>query len=267
VKRTGSEAEEELSRREKDFLTYFGYLNDRLINHFSCACQSATDIILYHGRMFITDRYICFSSHIIKEYLKVIPFSDITNIVKKNTALVFSNAIGVTHKKGSEFFTSFLHRDKVFDLISTLWRKNKGEEKLGINIRSLIKQEQKAAKPQPDNSFPERKKSTGYTGSSDIPIEPNSPRDILPEVLQSVPSNVVIPNTTLKSPPNSPPTKTEQKDENQENQENPKDEELVSPVTKRTTSEHPLDLILLKSGKPKKNNSKTGSNNPRRNFT
>lgn len=32
VRTKSSDPEEDLSRREKDFLTYFGYLNDRLIN-------------------------------------------------------------------------------------------------------------------------------------------------------------------------------------------------------------------------------------------
>jgi hypothetical protein len=36
---------------------------------FSCACQGNTDHILRHGRMFITEHYICFSSHILGVYL------------------------------------------------------------------------------------------------------------------------------------------------------------------------------------------------------
>ena len=45
-----------------------------------------------------------------------------------------------------------MNRDKVFDLIVTLWNKTKGEQSLGINLKKLIKQELEASKPQPDTS-------------------------------------------------------------------------------------------------------------------
>jgi len=35
---------------------------------FSCACQGHSDHILRHGRMFISEHYICFSSHILGAY-------------------------------------------------------------------------------------------------------------------------------------------------------------------------------------------------------
>jgi hypothetical protein len=84
----------------------------------------------------------------------VIPFSDVNNIAKKSTALLFNNAIGVTHKNGSEFFTSFMNRDLVFDLLNTLLNKSQGEESLGINLRTLIKMEKDAIKPPPAPGTP-----------------------------------------------------------------------------------------------------------------
>ena len=144
-----------------------------------------------------------------------------------------------------EFFTSFLHRDKVFDLISTLWRKNKGEESLGINIRSLIKQEQQAAKPQPDSSVPETRKKSITTADTTEPQEPVatalSPRETSPEPAPSAPV-VVQTNSTETSPTSHPeePVVTEERHTAEKNQ-------------RKTSLQHPLDLNLLRSGsKPKK---------------
>ncbi|MFN7013578.1 MAG: GRAM domain-containing protein, partial [Bacteroidia bacterium] len=39
------------------------------IEHYSCACKLESDLMLRHGRMFLSEHHICFSSHIIDSYI------------------------------------------------------------------------------------------------------------------------------------------------------------------------------------------------------
>lgn len=78
--------------------------------------------------------------------------------MKKNTAILFQNAIGVTHENGSEFFTSFLQRDKAFDLLNTLWHKAQGEKSLGIDLQQM--KEEKIKHKQAPRNNPEGSKGS-----------------------------------------------------------------------------------------------------------
>ena len=61
---------------------------------FSCAVETT---MLLHGRMYVTNNFLCFYSNIFGVEKKIrIPFSHITLITKENTALVIPNAIAIT---------------------------------------------------------------------------------------------------------------------------------------------------------------------------
>ena len=61
---------------------------------FSCAVDSK---ILRHGRMYLTDKYLCFYSSIFSSEKKIrLPLCQIISISKENTVLVLRNAISVT---------------------------------------------------------------------------------------------------------------------------------------------------------------------------
>lgn len=108
-----------------------------VMTDFSCAVESK---ILLHGRMYVTQKFICFYSNLFGLEKKVqhtrpvhargfvgqecwrltatgpgatqirIPYSHVTCITKENTALVIPNAIAIiTHKK-EYIFRSFWDR-------------------------------------------------------------------------------------------------------------------------------------------------------------
>ena len=103
---------------------------------FSCAYQS--DKLLYHGRMYVSRNYVCFHSQIFKKTIvrcparllyvassfprvhvmsllwlllpqKILEFKDIQDVQKKNTAIVFPNALELTAKNRKVFPPPPLH--------------------------------------------------------------------------------------------------------------------------------------------------------------
>jgi hypothetical protein len=75
------------------------------------------------GRMYISQNFVCFTSNIFGYKINLsIPFSNITSLEKKYTALVVPNAIEITCKDGQvHFFGSFLFRDQTYKILETLW--------------------------------------------------------------------------------------------------------------------------------------------------
>ncbi len=60
---------------------------------FTCAVEST---VLLHGRMYITNRFICFYSNLFGLEKKIrIPYSHIKNITKESTAYMIPNAISI----------------------------------------------------------------------------------------------------------------------------------------------------------------------------
>lgn len=81
------------------------------VDDFTCAVQSN---IILHGRMYVTDRFLCFYSNLFGLEKKIrIPYSHITVITKENTAFVIPNAIAITTYRKEYLFRSFWDRDEV----------------------------------------------------------------------------------------------------------------------------------------------------------
>ena len=108
--------------RDEILKQLFGDVGE-LIADFSCAVESA---VLLHGRMYVTDRVLCFYSNLFGLEKKIrIPYSHITVFTKENTALVFPNAIAITTYRKEYLFRSFWDRDECYRLLKDLISKVK----------------------------------------------------------------------------------------------------------------------------------------------
>jgi hypothetical protein len=79
--------------------------------------------ILLQGKMYITDRYLCFHSRIISYVTKhVYRWEQIENVSKERVAFIFPTAIGIRLKSTGKkiIYASFLQRDQAFDKILSI---------------------------------------------------------------------------------------------------------------------------------------------------
>ncbi|KRY38073.1 GRAM domain-containing protein 1B [Trichinella spiralis] len=95
--------------------------NEKLVIDYSCAYQKE---ILLHGRMYLSQNWLCFYSNIFKWETQVtIRYKDIVAVTKERTAKIIPNAIYVvTNTNEKLFFTSFSARDKTFMMLFRLWQ-------------------------------------------------------------------------------------------------------------------------------------------------
>ncbi|KFM75932.1 GRAM domain-containing protein 1B, partial [Stegodyphus mimosarum] len=108
--------------RSDDFKRLFKDLPDseRLIVDYSCALQKD---ILVHGRLYVSQNYICFYANIFRwETFVTIRCRDITSMTKEKTARVIPNAIHIATDTEKHFFTSFGARDKTFLMLFRIWQ-------------------------------------------------------------------------------------------------------------------------------------------------
>lgn len=95
-------------------LIYF-FLTD-----YSCALQRD---ILVHGRLYVSQNYICFYANIFSWETSVsLRWKDVTAITKEKTALVIPNAILVCTETDKFFLTSFGARDKAYLMLFRVWQ-------------------------------------------------------------------------------------------------------------------------------------------------
>ncbi|GAV53945.1 hypothetical protein ZYGR_0AK04470 [Zygosaccharomyces rouxii] len=93
--------------------------DEKLVADHSCALSR--DILL-QGKMYISDRQICFYSNILGWVSSVlIPFEEVVQIEKKTTAGIFPNGIVVDTLHTKYAFASFISRDATFDLMTDVW--------------------------------------------------------------------------------------------------------------------------------------------------
>ena len=90
-----------------------------LFTDYSCALKQT---MLLHGRMFLTNRHVCFYSNLFGfEKKLVIPMESVTRISKGTTLKMLSNAVRVFTRDNADgyFFTSFWgkYRDECFGIL------------------------------------------------------------------------------------------------------------------------------------------------------
>lgn len=109
-------------KRNRDFHQLFKIIpeDDYLIEDYSCALQRE---IILAGRIYVSERHICFSSNILGWVTTVIiSFDEIVSVEKENTAMVFPNAIAIQTLHARQTFRSLLSREATYELLIGIWR-------------------------------------------------------------------------------------------------------------------------------------------------
>ncbi|XP_034403612.1 GRAM domain-containing protein 2B-like isoform X2 [Cyclopterus lumpus] len=85
---------------------------------YTCALQRD---ILYQGRMFLSDNWICFHSKVFGRDTKIsIPVVSVTFIKKTKTALLVPNALVIETISDQHVFVSFLSRNTTYKLLNSI---------------------------------------------------------------------------------------------------------------------------------------------------
>lgn len=109
-------------KRNRDFHALFKTVpdDDYLIEDYSCALQRE---ILAHGRLYVSEGHLCFSSNILGwTTTLVMSFDEIVAVEKRSTALVFKNGLMISTLHAKHVFASFTSRDSTYDLIVKIWK-------------------------------------------------------------------------------------------------------------------------------------------------
>ena len=109
-------------KRNRDFHSFFKSVpdDDYLIEDYSCALQRE---ILAHGRLYVSEGHLCFSSNILGwTTTLVMSFDEIVSVEKRSTALVFKNGLMISTLHAKHIFASFTSRDATYDLIVNIWK-------------------------------------------------------------------------------------------------------------------------------------------------
>lgn len=109
-------------KRNRDFHQLFRSVpeDDYLIEDYSAALQR--DILL-HGRLYVSEGHMCFSSNILGWVTNlVISFDEVVSVEKKSTAVIFPNAIVISTLHARNTFASFVARDSTYELIIGIWK-------------------------------------------------------------------------------------------------------------------------------------------------
>lgn len=120
-------------KRNKDFHNLFKSVpeDDYLIEDYSAALQKE---ILLHGRLYVSEGHLCFSSNILGWVTNlVISFDEVVSVEKKSTAVLFPNAIVIQTLYARNVFASFLSRDSTYDLIIGIWKISHPNLKSSLN--------------------------------------------------------------------------------------------------------------------------------------
>ncbi|KAJ8613378.1 hypothetical protein CTAYLR_002305 [Chrysophaeum taylorii] len=103
--------------RDEIVRTIFGDVG-AIRRDFSCAIERK---ILLHGRLYVTDRFICFYSNLFGFEKKIkIPYSYITCITKEYTAVFIPNAIAIITARKEYIFRSFWDRDECYEVLRSM---------------------------------------------------------------------------------------------------------------------------------------------------
>lgn len=109
-------------KRNREFHALFRSVpeDDYLIEDYSCALQRE---ILAHGRLYVSEGHLCFSSNIFGWVTTlVMSFDEIVSVEKRSTALLFKNGLMISTLHAKNVFASFTSRDSTYDLIVGIWK-------------------------------------------------------------------------------------------------------------------------------------------------
>lgn len=110
------------TKRNKDFHQLFRSVpeDDTLVEDYSAALQR--DILL-QGRLYVSEKHICFASNILGWVTHVVMnFDEVISMEKRMTAKIFPNAIHIQTLHAKHFFASLLSREATYDLLVGQWK-------------------------------------------------------------------------------------------------------------------------------------------------
>lgn len=215
----GSAAGEKMKKMFGDVQELFGDVGE-FVAGYPCALESG---ILRQGRMFITNKFVCFyCSHFGAEKKIRIPYKQIRTITKENTAMVIPNAIEIKTLKTSYMFRSFLSRDECFNLINSVlknWKIREGqniaeiaaeEEELGALIDNQANVSTPAGNKSAGGAAIERTASAASIGGNSVGIEKKNSKGNVEKGISKVPETArppPIPVVPISRPPPKPEIK------------------------------------------------------------
>ncbi|XP_050973277.1 GRAM domain-containing protein 2B [Labeo rohita] len=92
--------------------------DEQLRQSYTCALQKD---ILYQGRLFVSDNWICFHSKVFGKDTKIaIPVSSVAVIKKTKTAILVPNALVISTAHDRHVFVSFLSRDTTYKVLMSV---------------------------------------------------------------------------------------------------------------------------------------------------
>lgn len=92
--------------------------DELLRQSYTCALQRD---ILYQGKMFVSDNWVCFHSKVFGRDTKIaIPVMSVTFLKKTKTALLVPNALVIEAANEQHVFVSFLSRNTAFKLLKSI---------------------------------------------------------------------------------------------------------------------------------------------------
>ncbi|XP_040915570.1 GRAM domain-containing protein 2B-like [Toxotes jaculatrix] len=92
--------------------------DELLKQSYTCALQKE---MLYQGKMFVSDNWICFHSKVFGRDTKIsIPVMSVTFIKKTKTALLVPNALVIETSSEQHVFVSFLSRNTTYKLLKSI---------------------------------------------------------------------------------------------------------------------------------------------------
>ncbi|KAJ8409406.1 hypothetical protein AAFF_G00228070 [Aldrovandia affinis] len=93
--------------------------SEELTHAFTCALQKE---VLYHGKLFVSDNFVCFySSVLLKETKVVIQASDVHAVNKQNTARLVPNALSIHTNTGDKYLlVSLRNREACHKLLCSV---------------------------------------------------------------------------------------------------------------------------------------------------
>uniref|UniRef100_A0A3B1JJK6 GRAM domain-containing protein 2B-like n=1 Tax=Astyanax mexicanus TaxID=7994 RepID=A0A3B1JJK6_ASTMX len=92
--------------------------NEHLKQSYTCALQKD---ILYQGRLFVSENWICFHSKVFGKDTKIsIPVPSVTVIKKTKTAILVPNALVIATAQERHVFVSFLSRDTTYKVLMSV---------------------------------------------------------------------------------------------------------------------------------------------------
>lgn len=110
----------QLSKANAQYHKLFNEVSkDELLRQsYTCALQRD---ILYQGKMFVSDNWICFHSKVFGRDTKIaVPVMSVTFLKKTKTALLVPNALVIEAANEQHVFVSFLSRNTTFKLLKSI---------------------------------------------------------------------------------------------------------------------------------------------------